>query len=64
ESHTVNHENLAAMNEKEIDFELRESKSSLEKIFLPVPPALKCSYGPVAGVLCLQHGNSLMGGCC
>lgn len=32
ESHTVNHENLAAMNEKEIDFELRESKSSLEKI--------------------------------
>ena len=31
-SHTVNHENLTDMNAKEIDFELRTSKETLEKI--------------------------------
>ncbi len=31
-SHTVNHENLTGMSAKEIDFELRTSKETLEKI--------------------------------
>jgi len=31
-SHTVNHENLTGMNAKDIDFELRTSKETLEKI--------------------------------
>ena len=31
-SHTVHHENLAGMTGEEIDFEMRESKESLEKI--------------------------------
>lgn len=31
-SHTVNHENLTGLNAKDIDFELRSSKETLEKI--------------------------------
>lgn len=31
-SHTVNHENLAAMSTKDIDFELRASREALEKL--------------------------------